>query len=85
VSCRSLPRIDLSAWQDSAAQGAPLQQQIGAPGATCQVAGRNIPVGASSQASPCTTCLCTATGVNMQCILNLFKISIDILLHYILI
>ncbi|XP_063361912.1 heme peroxidase 2 isoform X1 [Cydia amplana] len=52
VPCGSLPKVDLSAWRESAAQG-------------CLIAGRNVPVGDSAFPSPCTSCICTSEGA--QC------------------
>ncbi|KAG7302968.1 hypothetical protein JYU34_012963 [Plutella xylostella] len=52
VPCSSLPKLDLSAWRESSAQG-------------CLIAGRNVAVGDSAFPSPCTSCICTAEGA--QC------------------
>lgn len=50
VPCRSLPLMDLTPWKDQ--------------DTTCVVLGKNIAIGASSLVSPCTSCTCTAEGVN---------------------
>ncbi|KAG6445361.1 hypothetical protein O3G_MSEX003849 [Manduca sexta] len=52
VPCASLPKLDLSAWRESSAQG-------------CLIAGRSIAVGESAFPSPCTSCICTVEGA--QC------------------
>ncbi|KAI8436026.1 hypothetical protein MSG28_004155 [Choristoneura fumiferana] len=52
VPCASLPKVDLSAWRESSAQG-------------CLIAGRNVAVGDSAFPSPCTSCICTTEGA--QC------------------
>ncbi|XP_063825039.1 heme peroxidase 2 [Ostrinia nubilalis] len=52
VPCSSLPKIDLSAWRESSAQG-------------CLIAGRSVSVGESAFPSPCTSCICTVEGA--QC------------------
>ncbi|XP_060802953.1 heme peroxidase 2 [Amyelois transitella] len=52
VPCSSLPKLDLSAWRESSAQG-------------CLIAGRSVAVGESAFPSPCTSCICTAEGA--QC------------------
>lgn len=51
VPCASLPKLDLSAWRESSAQG-------------CLIAGRSVAVGESAFPSPCTSCICTAEGAN---------------------
>ncbi|GBP86747.1 Peroxidasin homolog [Eumeta japonica] len=52
VACSSLPKLDLSAWRESSAQG-------------CLIAGRSVAVGESAFPSPCTSCICTTDGA--QC------------------
>ncbi|CAG9786115.1 unnamed protein product [Diatraea saccharalis] len=52
VPCASLPKLDLSAWRESSAQG-------------CLIAGRSVSVGESAFPSPCTSCICTVEGA--QC------------------
>ncbi|XP_052759385.1 uncharacterized protein LOC113522388 [Galleria mellonella] len=52
VPCASLPKLDLSAWRESSAQG-------------CLIAGRSVAVGDSAFPSPCTSCICTVEGA--QC------------------
>ncbi|XP_014357630.2 heme peroxidase 2 [Papilio machaon] len=52
VPCSSLPKLDLSAWRESSAQG-------------CLIAGRSVAVGESAFPSPCTSCICSSEGA--QC------------------
>ncbi|OWR55548.1 putative oxidase/peroxidase [Danaus plexippus plexippus] len=52
VPCASLPKLDLSAWRESSAQG-------------CLIAGRSVRLGDSAFPSPCTSCICTVDGA--QC------------------